>query len=105
MAGRGGEQMAGYIVLGKYTEEGLESLKDMPEIIAKHRANCEKQGIRLIGTWCTFGEYDFCSIYEAPDDLAMAERVLETARGGLAKTTTMRALSEEEFAQVVGKLP
>ncbi len=97
--------MAGYIVLGKYTEEGLQNLKDMPEIIAKHRANCEKQGIRLIGTWYTFGEYDFCSIYDAPDDLAMAERVLDTAQGGLAKTTTVRALSEEEFAQVVEKLP
>ena len=97
--------MAGYIVLGKYTQEGLEYIKDLPEIIAKHKENCEKMGIRLIGTWCTMGAFDFVSVYDAPDDLAMAERVLNTARAGMVTTQTMRALSEEEFAQVVGQLP
>ena len=97
--------MPGYIVLGKYTQEGLEHLKEMPEIINKHKANCEKVGIRLVGTWCTMGEYDFVSVYDAPDDQAMAVRILDTARGGLVTTQTMRALSEEEFAEVVCKLP
>ncbi|MBC7236425.1 MAG: GYD domain-containing protein [Chloroflexi bacterium] len=97
--------MAGYIVLGKYTREGIERIKDMPEIIKKHRAKLEGTGIRLIGTWCTLGQYDFVSIYDAPDDLAMAERVIETVQNGLVTTQTMRALSEEEFAQVVSKLP
>jgi uncharacterized protein with GYD domain len=97
--------MAGYIVLGQYTEKGLQQIKDMPDIIAKHKANCQKAGIRLIGTWCTLGQFDFVSVYDAPDDAAMAERVLDTARTGLVTTQTMRALSEEEFAQVVAKLP
>jgi len=97
--------MAGYIVLGKYTTEGLKQIKDMPEIIAKHKENCQKAGIRLVGTWCTLGQFDFISVYDAPDDAAMAHRVLDTARAGLVTTQTMRALSEEEFAQVVAKLP
>ncbi len=97
--------MPGYIVLGKYTREGLDKLREMPKMIEKHKANCEEMGIRLIGTWYTMGEYDFVSIYEAPDDLTMATRILDTARGGLVTSQTMRALSEEEFAQVVGKLP
>jgi len=97
--------MAGYILLGSYTDEGLANLKDMPEIIAKHRKHCEAAGIRLIGTWCTMGQFDFVSVYDAPDDLSMAERILDIARGGLVRTQTMRALSEEEFAQVVGALP
>jgi len=97
--------MPGYIVLGKYTKEGLENLKDMPEIIKKHKAHCEQAGIRLVGTWCTMGEYDFVSVYDAPDDQAMAVRILDTAMGGLVTTQTMRALSEDEFAKVVAKLP
>ena len=97
--------MAGYIVLGKYTKEGLEEIKDMPEIIARHKANCEKAGIRMIGTWLTMGEYDFVSIYEGPDDLTLATRILDTSRAGMVKTQTMRAFSEEEFAAIVAKLP
>lgn len=97
--------MPGYIVLGKYTAAGLQKLKDMPELIKKHRAKCEQMGIRLVGTWCTMGEYDFVSIYDAPDDHTMALKVLDMARGGLVTTQTMRALSEDEFAQVVAKLP
>ena len=97
--------MAGYIVLGKYTKEGLEEIKDMPEIIARHKANCEKSGIRMIGTWCTMGEFDFVSVYDAPSDEAMAVRILDIARAGMVTTQTMRGLSEDEFAAVVAKLP
>ena len=97
--------MAAYILLGKYTTEGLEEIKDMPEIITRHKANCEKAGIRMIGTWLTMGAYDFVSIYEGPDDEAMAARILDTSRAGMVKTQTMRAFSEEEFAEIVAKLP
>lgn len=97
--------MASYVVLGRYTKEGLAQLKDMPEIISRHRANCEKAGIHLVGTWLTMGEYDFVSVYQAPDDQSMVVRILDTAQAGLVKTQTMRALNEEEFAQVVARLP
>ncbi len=97
--------MAGYMVLGKYTTKALQNLKDMPEIIEKHRQHCKEQGIRLIGTWLTLGEYDFVSIYDAPDDLGMAARILETSQNGLVTTQTMRAFSEDEFKQILAKLP
>ena len=97
--------MAGYIVLGKYTKKGLERLKEVPELIKGHRASREKMGIRLVGTWSTMGEYDYVSVYDAPDDQTMATSLLMTGMAGLVTTQTMRALSEEEFAQVVSKLP
>jgi uncharacterized protein with GYD domain len=97
--------MPGYIVLGKFTREGLDKLKEIPDLIKRHRSRCEEMGVRLVGTWCTMGEYDFVSVYDAPDDQTMATRILTTAMNGLVTTQTMRALSEEEFGQVVGKLP
>ena len=96
--------MAGYIVLGKYTTEGLAKIKEMPEIIRKHKEHCKQLGIHFVGTWCTMGEYDFVSIYDVPDDQAIALRVLDAGRAGLVTTQTMRAFSEEEFAQIVGQL-
>ncbi len=96
--------MAGYIVLGKYTPEGLAKIKEMPEIIAKHKEHMKAAGIRLIGTWLTMGEYDYVSVYDCPDDITMAVRILDSGRAGLVTTQTMRAFSEEEFAQVVSKI-
>jgi uncharacterized protein with GYD domain len=93
--------MAGYIVLGKYTREGLGELEEMLEIIKKHREHCKARNVRLIGTWCTMGEYDYVSVYDAPDDKTMAQVVLGSAQGGLVATQTMRAFSEEEFAEIV----
>lgn len=80
-------------------------LKEIPELIKKHRAQREEMGIRLVGTWSTMGEYDFVSVYDAPDDQTMAASLLMTGMAGLVRTRTMRALSEEEFAQVLSKLP
>jgi uncharacterized protein with GYD domain len=96
--------MAGYIVLGKYTSEGLAKIKEMPEIINKHKEHLKALGIHLVGTWLTMGEYDFVSVYDCPDELTMAVRVLDTGRAGLVTTQTMRAFSEAEFAQVVSKI-
>lgn len=97
--------MPGYIVLGKYTHEGMRKLKEIPELIKKHRSEREKMGIRLVGTWLTLGEYDFVSVYDAPDDKAMATSLLLTGIAGLVSTQTMRAFSEDEFAQLIAKLP
>ncbi len=96
--------MAGYIVLGRYTPEGLAKIKEMPDIINKHKEHLKALGIHLVGTWLTMGEYDFVSIYDCPDDMTMAVRILDAGRAGLVTTQTMRALSEAEFAQVVSRI-
>lgn len=97
--------MPGYIALFKYTQQGLADIKNGPERINQAKALAQKMGIRPIGTWVTMGLYDLVSIGEAPDDQTMAAFVLALAKAGNVTTTTMRALSEEEFAQVVARLP
>ena len=42
---------------------------------------------------------------EMPDDQVMAAFALKTAGLGNITTTTMRALSEDEFAEIAAKLP
>ena len=51
------------------------------------------------------GVYDLVIIGEAPDDQTILAFTLALARAGNVTSTTMRALSEEEFAQVVARLP
>jgi uncharacterized protein with GYD domain len=97
--------MPAYIGLLKYTQQGLADIKNGPERINQSKALAEKMGIRHIGTWVTIGPYDLVIIGDAPDDQTVAAFSLALARGGNVTTTTMRALSEDEFAQVVARLP
>ena len=98
--------MPGYICLFKFTPKGIQELKSIPELLKQSAATTLKEmGMRRIGMWVTMGEYDAVAIYEAPDDLTMAAAMMVNARNGLTTSQTMRALSEEEFAQVVSKLP
>ncbi len=97
--------MPGYIGLLKYTQQGLADIKNAPERINQSKALAEKMGIRPIGTWVTMGPYDLVIVGDAPDDQTMAAFALALGMAGNATTTTMRALSEEEFAQVVARLP
>ncbi len=97
--------MPGYIVLQKFTQKGLSSIKDMPASVKQSRANAEQAGFKIVGVWLTMGEYDMAIVVDAPDDQAIAAGVLRLARDGYATSVTMRAFSEDEFAQVVGKLP
>ncbi len=97
--------MPGYVVLSKYTQQGLANIKGSPDRIKQTKAAAEKMGIQTVGIWVTMGEYDVVGIFDAPDDHTMATFILSLASKGNVTTQTMRALSEDEFAQVVGRLP
>ena len=96
--------MPGYAVLMKYTPQGLASIKESPERIKQGRALVEKLGGKVVGVWVTMGEYDLIAIGEFPNDQAVATWALSLAKLGNVTTHSMRALSEEEFAEVVAKM-
>jgi uncharacterized protein with GYD domain len=97
--------MPGYIVAYKFTEQGLTKVKELPEMMKRARADSEKMGIRVVGVWLTLGEYDMVAVVDAPDDKTIASRLLMTGQAGNATSLTMRAFSEDEFTQIVSKLP
>ncbi len=97
--------MAGYIAYCTFTQEGLKNLKNAPEIIKQAKVNLEKMGVQTIGVWATFGQFDLIAIFDAPDDYAAAVVALNSSARGQWTTQTVRALSEDEFAQVVQHLP
>ena len=97
--------MPGYVVAYKFTQQGLGKTKDLPERIKRAKAESQQMGINIVGVWLTLGEYDMLAVVDAPDDKTLAARLLMTGMAGNATTQTMRAFSEEEFAEIVGKLP
>ena len=97
--------MPAYVALLKYTAQGIGNITDSPNRIQQAREAGERVGVKIIGVWVTMGEYDLVGIFEATDDQTMASYLLGLAGRGNITTQTMKAFSEEEFAQIVGRLP
>jgi len=72
-----------YITQGRYTRDAIKGMIVKPEDRADAVARLlSKIGGRLLGYYITFGEYDFMTIVEAPNDVQMAAVLFAAASGG-----------------------
>ncbi len=72
-----------YITQGRYTRDALRGMIVKPEDRADAIARLlSKIGGRLLGYYLTFGDYDFLTIAEAPNDVQMAAALLAAGSGG-----------------------
>jgi uncharacterized protein with GYD domain len=94
-----------YITLMKLTDQGVKNLKDAPNRIETNIKSVEKAGGRLIGFYSTLGEYDYIAISEGPSDEAAAAFNLGLSSQGHVRTTTLRAFTTKEFAEMIKRLP
>ena len=97
--------MATYISLIRYTQKGIESIKDSPA-----RLEAAKQAFRAMGVeWKAFysvmGQYDVVVISEGPDDETAAKLSLAIGSLGAVRTETLRAFPEDEFRKIIAALP
>ena len=93
--------MPTYITLLNYTEQNLKST---PELVLAGRQALEKMGGEFMVYRLTLGQYDVVVTVEAPDDETYATFVLNIAAHGNARTTTLKAFSEEESFRILGNL-
>ena len=97
--------MPTYIVLTKWTDQGIRNVKDMFSRVEQSRASAEKLGVRVIGTWFTQGAYDGVIVAEIPDDETASAAVISLGMAGNVHTETMRAFTIEEMQRIIEKLP
>lgn len=96
--------METFVVLGKYTEKGMQAIKKSPARTAEVRKAVEAAGGMMVVWYLTMGRYDFVSIVAVPDGITGAQLLLEVGKQGHVSTETMHAFTEEEFASVLAKL-
>ncbi len=97
--------METYIILGKYTQQGIAKIKEGPSRIEAARKAMEAAGGKMVAWYLTMGRYDFVVIAEAPNAKAAAPVLLAIGAQGNVGTETMHALTEAEFKGVVSSLP
>jgi uncharacterized protein with GYD domain len=94
-----------YIILGKYTQQGMARIKEGPARVDAARKAIEAAGGKMIAWYLTLGRYDFLLITEVPNAKAGTAVLLATGAQGNVTTETLHALTEAEFKTVVSSLP
>jgi len=97
--------MPTYISLMNLTEQGIKDIKNAPERTARSIKQLEEMGGKLIAFYMCMGEYDYVTIAEAPSGEVAMIFLMALGAGGNVRTTTLRGFSNEEMAQLIGKLP
>ena len=96
--------MATYIILSKFTDQGIRSVKDTTKRADAVREHAGKMGIELKSIYWTIGQYDVVVTFEAPNDEAITALALAIASQGFVTTQTLRAFSKQEVTGILDKL-
>jgi len=97
--------MPTYITLMNLTDQGIRNIKDAPKRTEAAIKAIEAAGGKVIGSYATMGQYDYVWIIEGPSDEAAMLQLLSTGMKGNVRTTTLKAFTKEEFAEIIKKLP
>jgi uncharacterized protein with GYD domain len=93
--------MATYIVLGKFTQQGIKTVKDSPSRYEAFK-NAAKD-VTFKSVHYTVGRYDLVAVVEGSDQ-AVTAALLKLGAAGNVTTETMRAWSVDEMKGIVGGL-
>ena len=96
--------MPSMVILGSYTEQGIQNMKGLPDRLAATKEAVSGAGGRLISFYLTMGQYDFVATVEVPDAETGAQLSLQTAAQGNIRTETLYAFTEDETAAIIGGL-
>jgi uncharacterized protein with GYD domain len=104
IATKGDSQMPNYIALLKWTQQGIENVKDSPGRLDAGRKAFKKSGVKIKDTYLTMGRYDLVCIIDAPDDETAARAMLTLGSQGNVQSETLKAFTEAEYRKIVGSL-
>jgi len=93
--------MPTYVVLYRFSDQGLKTIKDTVKRTAEIRRQNEQRGFKVIGTYWTQGQYDLVAVVDAPDEQAMAAGLLNIAEAGNVHSETMRAFTDGEMDTIL----
>lgn len=96
--------MTRYVVLLKFTENGITHIGQSPDRAAAFRSSVEKAGGKVESQFWTIGPYDGVVAFTAPDETTAAALVLGLGKADSVSTCMLRAFDEPEFKTVLKKL-
>jgi len=96
--------MATYVVLAKFTDQGIRNAKESPKRADAFKEMAKTFGVTVKELVWTQGRYDIVTIVEAPDESAAMSLNLSLGTLGNVRTETLRAFSAAEMTKIIGKM-
>ncbi|OKO88749.1 GYD family protein [Bradyrhizobium sp. NAS80.1] len=96
--------MVTYVVLGKFTDQGVRNVKDSPKRADAFKEMAKTFGVTVKEIVWTQGRYDVVTVLEAPDETAAMSLSLSLSALGNVRTETLRAFSAADMTEIVGKM-
>ena len=97
--------MATYVSLIRWTEKGIENVKQSPARLETARKAFQAAGAELKQFYMVMGRYDLVVVSEAPDDETASKVALTLGAAGAIRTETLRAFNEDEYRKIIAALP
>jgi len=96
--------MATFITTIKFTDNGLQGIRETGKRSAAFKAAAKKIGAKVTGIYWTLGPFDGLIVFEAPDDETATATMLQLSSLGNVTTSTSRAFSVGEIEKIIGML-
>ena len=97
--------MPTYVSLIRYTQQGIQNMKDSPNRLETAKKMFKEMGGELKSFYLALGRYDAVVISEGPDDETAAKIILTIGAAGAVRTETFRVFEEDEYRNIVADLP
>ena len=97
--------MSAYIILVRYTQQGVQNIKESPARLDAAKKAFQAMGAELKQWFLVMGQYDAVVVAEAPDDETTAKLALAIGSLGSVRTETLRAFTEDEYRKIIAALP
>lgn len=97
--------MPTYVLLYKFTSEGIKTVRDSVKRAGRIRQANAKAGFTVRDVFWTQGQYDMVAIVEAPSEETMMGAMLNVVSAGNVQATTMRAFDAVEMSRILATVP
>jgi len=88
------------LVLSKFTEKGREDIKNTSARLERLGPVADKLGVKVLANAITMGQYDVVTMFDGPNDEAIAQIIATVLSRGFVTTQTLRGFSVAEFKSV-----
>jgi uncharacterized protein with GYD domain len=94
--------MATFITTIKFTEQGIQNIRESPKRAAAFKSAAKKLGVKVTDIYWTLGSFDGVLMFDAPNDETATAAMLHLSSQGNVQTTTARAFDSSEIEKVIG---
>jgi uncharacterized protein with GYD domain len=96
--------MVTYVVLAKFTDQGVRNAKESPRRAEAFKQMAETFGATVKELFWTQGQYDIVTVVEAPDEISAAALNLSISALGNVRTESLRAFSAAEMMTIANRM-